>query len=228
MSLVQGNNNATYLDHGNIAAINGATALSIAFWAWGGAAVSISDIAKGTLHFFDMGGTREYQIREAGIWTLITAENTVPVEDWRHFGMVYDGTQPATSRITIYMDAISRPLTGINTTLPQGSDAATTAPTSLPSSASAVQVGNSNVSGVIGHLRFWTAALTQAEIAQEQHRYWAFRQTNLVLDAPYDDQLAARDYSGNGNHGSWSSLLSPVIQRQGPPVSYGGKVLVTG
>ena len=232
MALALGNNsNNNYADHGDLAAMNGATALTLAFWAAGGAAVGAGDISKGTVHYFQMGGTREYQLKEDAIWTLISAENTVHADilNWNHYALVYDGSLAVTNRITLYMNALSLPLTGIDTSKPQGSNAATTAPTSLPdTSPNALQCGNSNVSGLTGHLRLWAAALTGAEVAAEMHRYWAARRTHLLLDAPYDDALFARDYSGNGNHGTWDPINGTPEQRQGPPVSYGGKVLVTG
>lgn len=232
MALVLGNNaNKNYISHGDIAAIDGASVLTIAWWLNVGPAVSGGPITKGTLTFFQMGGSQEFWVRDSSAgWDLLTATGTVSqdITIYDHYAMVYDGTQPATSRITVYKNAISLALTGLNINSPQGSDALTTAPTSLPSSANALEIGNANTNFDIGHVRIWAAALSQAEVAQEQHRYWASRQAGWLLDAPYDDALWARDYSGNGNHGTWDLVNGTPAQRQGPPVAYGGKVLVTG
>lgn len=232
LSLGQNSNNG-WTDHGDIAAMNGATALTLAFWVAAGAAVSAGPIRKATATFFQMDTGRRYWVRDPGVWDLLTLDgDQIPpdVLNWNHFGLVYDGSLPVTDRITVYKNAVSQaPLYGTNLTDTQGSTAATTAPTSWPStSPNPLQVGNANTSGLHGHLRLWNAALTQAEVAQEMHRYWASRQTNLLLDAPYDDQLNARDYSGTGNHGTWNPVNGTPDQRQGPPIPYGGKVLVTG
>lgn len=229
MSLALGDNsNNGYITHGNLAAINGATALTVAFWIWGGAAVSAGNINKGALRFFEMDSNRFYMVREVSIWDLISDGNAVPIEIWSHWCLVYNGTNPATSRLTLYKDGAEVTLTHAGV-IPQGTNAVSTAPTSLTdTSPAAIEMCHGNQTGRMGHVRLWTAALTPAEVALEVHRYWAARQTDLLLDAPYNDDLDPRDYSGQGNHGTWDRLGGTPVIAQGPPVSYGGKVLVTG
>ncbi len=245
MALVLGNNdNNGYMDHGDITALNGATALTVACWSLAGVAVSPGSIDKATssgllttLTFFQAGGDGSaYAVGDGNVftthlWWLRTANGVIDTTKWTHMAVVYDGTADVTSRVTVYKDLVSFPLWGINYPDPgtpaQGEDADTTAPTSLPTTTSdPLKVNEGNVSGVKAHLRLWLAALTPAELALERERYWAGRRENLLMDCPYDDQIAGRDYSGNGNHGT--AVTGPPIQRHGPPVSYGGKVLVTG
>ena len=242
MSLVLGNkNNNGYIDHGDISAIDGATALTLACWVRGGLDFPV-DIGKGKegitsdLMLFQVTTGQRYMIRErladlSLAWVLMSDQNVISTDllDWDHFAMVYDGTLAVTSRVTVYKNAVSLPLVGPDGISPQGTDASSTAPTSFPdTSPYSLENGNANVSGLTGHLRLWSVALTQGEVAQEVHRYWANRRTNLVLDAPYDDSLDPRDYSGAGNHGTWDRLFGTPGLSQGPPVAYGGKVLVTG
>jgi len=220
MALGLGNNsNNNYTDHGDIAGIDGSTVLGLAFWVAGGAAVSASEIRKGSIRLFEMGGDRSYQIREVGVWQLNSAADAIPPDatNWNHFLVVYDGSLDAASRITIYKNGLPLALSGSY----PGTALSSTSPETF-------RIGDANVSGLIGHVRLWQAALTAADSAQEVHRYWACRRAHLLLDAPYDDALYARDYSGNGNHGTWNPINGTPEQRQGPPVSYGGTVLVTG
>ena len=230
MALVLGlNSNTAYTDHGDLAAMNSAPALTVAFWNWVGVVVAPGEIAKSNVSFFAMNTGREYRVRHQGVWSLITPRDTIVEDIYAHYAMVYDGTLDVTTRVKVYKNAASLPLTGMDGISPQGSVADATAGTTLPDmSGNGLLNGNTNSSGDFAHYRVWSAALSQAEVAQEMHRYWANRRTDLLFDAPYDDQLYARDYSGNGNHGTWNPINGTPEQRQGPPVSYGGKVLVTG
>jgi len=234
-----GNSNHGYMDHGAITALNGATALTVAFWSLAELVNSPGDINKPTTHgvqtslvFLQAGGDGSaYAVGDGNVfttrlWWLRTANGVIDITRWTYMNVVYDGAADVTSRVTVYKDLVSYPLTGLNITLPQGSDADTTAPTSLPDTGSAsLFVNSGGVSGSKAHLRLWLAALTPAELALERERYWAARRTNLLMDCPYDDQIAGRDYSGNGNHGTF--LDGPPLQ-VGGPIGYGGKILVTG
>lgn len=68
------------------------------------------------------------------------------------------------------------------------------------------------------HVRVWNRALAAREVANEMQAYFARARANLLLDCPYDDGLLARDYSGNGHHGT----VTGAIPAPGPPISYGG------
>src|SRR3972149_3178596 len=223
MSLGLGaNNNNNHIDHGNITAINGATALTLAFWLWGGNPNRYTQIDKGSLTLASHWTSGQIRVREVGIWDLYSPE-VLDHDDglWVYYMLVYDGTLDVTSRLTLYKNAVSVPFTGPDMVTPQGTNASTTAPVALPSSVDTLQVGVSNTTGKHGHLRLWSAALTLTECILEMHRYWASRQINLLLDAPYDDALDARDYSGNNNHGTWDPASGTPGQEQGPPISYG-------
>ena len=213
------NQNNGWTDHGDIAAIDGATVLTLAFWVAGGPVVSAGEWRKGNIRLFEMGGDRSYQVREVGIWQLNSDADAVPpdVTSWNHFAAVYDGSLAAANRMTVYKNAVALTLSGST----PGTSLSSTSPNTL-------QCGNVNVSGKIGHARLWAAALTQAEVEQEVHRYWASRRTNLLIDSPYDDALWAMDYSGTGNHGTPDQANGVPSQEQGPPVGYGATVLVTG
>jgi len=233
------NNNQGYMDHGDITALNGATALTVAFWSLAFVAVSPGPLDKATssgvsttLTFLQAGGdgsayaVGDGNVNTSQLWWLRTANGVIDITQWTYMTVVYDGSADVTSRVTVYKDLVSFPLTGLNINDSQGSTAATTAPTSLPNtSPNPLLVNSLNVYGLKAHLRLWLAALTPAELALERERYWAVRRTNVLMDCPYDDQLAGRDYSGNGNHGTF--LDGPPLQ-VGGPIGYGAKVLVTG
>ncbi len=241
MALTLGANSGNgHLDHGDVSAMNGASALTVAFWSLGGPAASPGQLDKETtsgvsttLTFLQAGGDGSaYAVGDGNVftsqlWWLRTDNGVIDFANWVYAAVVYDGSAAVTSRITVYKDLVSYPLTGLNITHPQGTDADETAPTSFPDmTGKSLLVNSGGVSGTKAHLRMWEAALTLAELAVERERYWAARRANLVMDCPYDDQLAARDYSGSGNHGTY--VNGPPVQRHGPPVGYGGKLLVTG
>ncbi len=240
MALSLGNNNINgSMNHGDIAAMNGATALTVAFWSFAFVAVSHGSLDKATssgllttLTFMqEGGGGTAYAVGDGNVfttqlWWLRTADGVKDVTKWTYMSVVYDGSADVSSRVTLYQDLVSYPLTGLIITDPQGTTAATTAPTSFPDmSPNPLLVNSGGVYGLKAHVRMWSAVLTLAELALERERYWAARQTNLIMDCPYDDQLAGRDYSGNGNHGTLAD--GPPLQ-VGGPIPYGGKVLVTG
>ena len=240
MALSLGDNNGNgRMDHGDITALNGATALTVAFWSLPIIAQSPGGLKKASsfglltnLAFLPTDGTASgYSVGDGNVnttqlWWLRTGDGVVDSTRWNHMVVVYDGSADVTSRITVYKDLVSFPLTGLIITDSQGTTAATTAPTSLPdTSPNPLLVNSQNVYGLKAHLRLWLAALTPAELALERERYWAERRANLIMDCPYDDQTAGRDYSGNGNHGTF--VDGPPLQ-VGGPIGYGGKVLVTG
>ncbi len=211
------NNNNNYMDHGDITAVSSAATLTLMYWMWrANPAVSTCGIEKLPMSFFEMSGDT-LVTKQVSSWTLSTSVYTVPNATWTHHAFVFDGALADADRVKLYSNATLLALTG------------STAGTTLPdTTGNGLQVGQSNVWGYAAHLRMWSVALTQAEILLEMHRYWAARKTTLVLDAPYDDQIAARDYSVNGNHGTLGTAPGAPTQQHGPPVSYGGKVLVTG
>ncbi len=216
MALGLGNNSANgQINHGDIALMNGAAALTVCCWRLTDLVNSPGDLEKGSTALLWM-GNRELHASELPTWDRSTDLYQIPISAWSHHACVFDGSLTAASRIKFFGDGNEQTTTG-----------STAGTTLLDSTGSAVIIAPSNVSGVWAHLRIWAAALTAAEIQLEMVRYWAVRQTNLLLDAPYDDALNTRDYSpAHANPGT--AVGGPPEQQSGPPISYGGKVLVTG
>jgi len=213
MGLILGNNNsAGQVNHGDIAALNGAAALTICCWRFTDIVASPGDTEKGATAFLWM-GNRELHASELPTWNRYTDVYQIPTLVWTHHACVFDGSRAAADRIKFYAEAVEQTTTG-----------STAGTTLLDTTGSALIIAPANVAGDWAHLRCWTQALTPADIALEMYSYWARQRSGLVLDCPYDDGVLARDYSGNGNHGTTNG----AIQRAGPPISYGGKVLVTG
>jgi hypothetical protein len=75
---------------------------------------------------------------------------------------------------------------------------------------------------VMAHVKCWTAALTDAEIADEMRRGAPRRFTNLWGWWPAFSGASemVRDYSGNGR--GWTAAGS-VTDADGPPVTWGGR-----
>lgn len=244
MALTLGdNNNAGYIDHGDIALMNGAAALTVCCWRFADSVASPGECEKGSTSLLWMGNGRELHSSEVASWDRFTDVYQIPVTRWTHHACVFDGSLAAAARIKFFGDGTEQTTAG-----------STAGTTLLDSTGNPVRIARGNVAGVWAHLRIWAAALTEAEVFLEMHRYWAARQHNLLLDAPYDDALWARDYSGAGNHGIGIALPialeevsgsvslesgpgavlteqptgGPPRQTHGPPVSYGGKVLVLG
>lgn len=214
------------VDHGDIAAIDGATALSGMIWVFidtlevEGAFFWKGNRAGNTASlFFGMDSATNSTLLWASAYSTIDgarAAGQVATGAWAHFAFAYDGSGVGNAnRLFLYKDGVGLTETFVGTV-----------PASLTSNTDAFQVGVGEIAatptvftdGKFAHLRLWSAVLTAGEIAQEMNSYRPVRTANLVLWSPYDDGTSARDYSGSGNHGT----VTGALQFQCPPVSYGG------
>lgn len=154
------------------------------------------------------------------VFTAANAHGRIAFTDtdaWHHWAFVYDGGGAANAdRLKIYLDAANQSLT-FNGTIPASMGNATTGVVFTGFD----DVNNVYLDGTVALRRIWTAALSAAEVAQEMHSYRPARTSGLILWSPYDDGTNARDYSGNGNHGT----ATGARQAQGPPVGYGGETM---
>jgi len=201
------------VDHGDIAAVDSASALTTMLWVRLGTAVLNEGlVTKGAeAMLYTPGDGTGIAAGQSGVWERTTGNGVLAVGVWVHVAVVYDGSLTAADRIVIYRNGVAQSLSG------------TTPGTTLsdPGTA-AVQTANWNGAGFIdadlAHLRMWSRPLSGIEIQQEVFSYRPVRTQNLLLWAPYDDGLFARDYSGQGNHGA----VTQAVQVPGPPVSFGG------
>ena len=209
--------------HGDIAAIDGAAALTVC--AWVNMDFVNEDVwvcGKGTgghSHFgVDIGLSVSGEVfcQTDGVNFARTNAATVSASTWTHLAVVYDGSLAADwGRVVLYVNGASTAW-GITNGTP---------PATLPTSVDEWRIAGvrtNTLDGRVGHHRVWTAALTTAQISQEVNSYRPVRTENLVLWSPYDDGTDARDYSGSGNHGTVTGALA----KDGPPVGYGAPVLM--
>lgn len=205
------------VNYGDLAAFDGASALTIMCWhIFDALAANAVPLGKTT--------TIEWQVVSAtGDWFCVFNAQTGKVIDvfdsqsLRHFATVYNGAGAANAdRLKMYINGVNQTVDFSGTTIPATTDV----------SANIFEVGG--VAGVfanekVSHLKVWTAALTADEVAAEMWSYLPVRKTNLLIWSPFDDEVQARDYSGNGNHGT---VVDAPVQATGPAgVSYGSGVI---
>lgn len=209
--------------HGDIAAVDGASALSVMCWLWRDTSNG-GDARDGVWSKAGAGNTGpyiEFDYTNAGgsLWAIGTstyAESTSNVWTtgaWTHMAMVFNGAGgDNAARLQIYRNA-SLQSYSYNGTIP-----ATIPDNGATTVAFARAVNAGSFDGKMALGKMWSAALTAAEVFQEMNSYRPQRTANLILWAPYDDGTSAKDYSGAGNNGT----VTQATQIAGPPVSYGG------
>jgi hypothetical protein len=204
------------VSHGDIAAIDGAAAFTMMGWFF-------IDTLENLGFLMGKDGACRLLMTTGPGTTMTVATTAVITGDsagaavagvWAHWAYVFDGAGVGNAaRLKLYKNAGEQTLAFagvVGATLPDAG-------------AEPFRVAR-NVSNAIftdekvALLKLWTAALSAAEVAQEMHSYRPARTANLLLWAPYDDGIAARDYSQQGNNGT----VTGAAQTQGPPVSYGG------
>jgi Concanavalin A-like lectin/glucanases superfamily len=211
-------NNAT-VSHGDVPNVDGAH-LSLAFWIFVIAATANDEwIAK------PLSGATGWRLPVAGVATTAVfqigggtninatfpASSIVP-GSWQHYGIRYDGTQPSNvTKLRAWRNGIEQTLTY-----------SVAVPATIGANALALKTGMTvagrALSGTLAHLFAWAATLAPEEILQQMMMRRPVRTAGLSLWVPYDDGVAARDYSGNANHGTVTS----AVQAAGPPIGYGG------
>lgn len=212
--------------HGDIAAVDGAAAMTISLWLNLDATTGIDVLVAKFVSTADcwrwsMGGGGSTP--DGGLWFDIngnfgsTAGGLLTAGTWHHVAVRYDGAGVGdAARLKTYIDGSERALTFTGTI-----------PATLPSNAASVVVGLRVVGGIqpldgkLGLFRLWTRALSEAEIANEYRSYRAAFPSSNIVESPYDDGTSSRDYSGSGNHGTVAGALAV----QGPPVNVGSPIL---
>lgn len=214
------------VDFGDIAAIDGAT-LSISVWYFCGATSQLGVLwAKQAVPGGSANDLSLHQSSSAGntagsrlTWLMgtsaprITSDNDVfTINNWYHVAMTYNGGNAAADRAKLYLNgaSIAATITG-------------TLPTTITGTTAAVTLGTAadntrDLTGRLGLLKVWDAELTAAEIAQEYNSYRPVKTSSPIQWSPLDDGTSAKDYSGQGNHGT----ITDATQISGPPVSVGG------
>lgn len=214
---------ADQTSHGDIAAVDGAAALTVMAWLRpdsigisNGSGIGYlfekngSDGPSAALNDATMGDIRAYtDTGNSGRTGVVLAVST-----WAHVAYVFDGAGVGNAaRLKVYVDGISQSLTFVGTI-----------PATLPSSTAALLLGTPYsgraLLGRVAFLKAWTAALSAAEVLNEMRARRPHRTANLFLWAPYDDGSSARDYSGSGNHGTAAGNV--VGSALSPPGAFGG------
>lgn len=215
------------VDHGDIAAIDNATALSGMIWVFLDTLgveepfFGKVDLDGNTLNlYFGIDTPTTTTLMWAATYSSVNGArvaNALATGVWAHFAFVYDGNGVGNAeRLFLYKNGVGLTETFVGTV-----------PASLAGSAQPFRVAQGEIAdtnthyldGRVAHLKMWSAVLTAAEVFQEMNSYHPVRTAGLILWSPYDDGTSARDYSGNGNHGT----VTGALQIQGPPVSYGGQ-----
>ena len=217
-----------FVSHGDITGISGATVLTVMLWLFYDVAAasdgfSIKDSGAGQVPYYiatraSDNSAMVFLTGDPGITERsYTATGQVATGVWAHWALVVNTAGAAgNDRVKIYKD-------GTNLTLTHAS----ASPNPLPSGAAANVVTMRHVNtgsysdGRLAYHKIWLAELSAAEVYQEMNSHRPVRTANLVLCSPYDDDTNARDYSGNGNHGT----VTGTLQAAGPPVGYGASVL---
>jgi hypothetical protein len=148
----------------------------------------------------------------------IVASGVFTAGTWYHIGLIYDGSQNPTNinALKIYIDGVQKTLAFTGAI-----------PTNIVGTADTVRCGTDganagDLNGTLAHLRCWDAVLTAAQLEQERWSFLPSRTANLFLWAPMDDGTNAKDYSQSGNNGT----VAGALQAAGPPVSYGGPMVL--
>lgn len=205
-------------NHGDIAAMDGASALTYGGWVRQTtlkASIALihkllDNASRGT---GIVGGATATKIRcyvDPGTGNGVgdTTNAVLTANTWQHLMMVFDGGGATNAdKLKLYIGGISVPFTFTGTI-----------PATTPSNTATFRTQGSNDLVLIGqlyagHIKAWTAALTAAEVFQEMNNVRPIRTANLLVWSPYIDGPNARDYSGNGNHGT----VTGALMAAGPP-----------
>lgn len=203
-----------YVDCGDIDAMDGQSALTIALWAYADTLGSYRalcrkqlDASNRIIMHVSVGGNTYWNICN-GANTYGSKEGLVSTGAWHHFGLVFDGAGATNAdRLKGYYDGVEQTLSYTGTI-----------PATTPSTSAAFQIGYVNEwDGRIDDLAAWNAALTADEmesLASSRLRWLPqlIQPTNVIGYWPMDELRAGAavpatagfvcDLSGNGNHGT--------------------------
>lgn len=194
-------------EHRDINALDGTATLSTSLW------VNI-DVADSNDGFWSKGETfgvgisgnttNDWQghgaLASAQRWR--TTDSSLVTGVWAHVGALYDGNAGSdATRFRLLINGVQKSLT-FNAAVP----------TTLASTTTVVTTGQNVTNtgwmdGRVAHLKIWNTLLSATELIREMTSYYPIRRNGLVLWAPYDDGIRARDYSGSENHGTVAGAL---------------------
>lgn len=208
------------IDYGDLAGMDGASALSVLLWynpnsITGDTDIVVKSSAVTVAIRMEQDADDVIVFHGNGTISCTTPGAALAVGTWVHIASVYDGSGAANAdRQKIYINGVAQVLTFAGTVPSTLGDAGATS-YELMGNASGQGVGFGN--GRCAHHKVWVGtALTPAQAAQEMNSYrWI--SSRPTIWSPLDDRAAPRDYSGNNNHGT----LTGALQVQGPPVMHG-------
>lgn len=203
------------IDYGDLAGVDGASALTMMLWynpdTVTGDQGIVQKVSASTHASTLVQDTNDVKVYHGdGTITGVTGGAVLAVRVWVHIAYVYDGSQATNAtRQKIYINGINQTLTFAGTVPATLGDAGTAIFTLMGQSASGVGFGD----GKVGLFKVWVgAALTAGAVVQEMNSHHWVRSRPTILH-PLVDGRDARDYSGNGNHGT----LTGALMAAGPP-----------
>lgn len=205
--------NTVVVGHGDINAIDGATALSYVatFRRVGGG--NLPGLTKGNLFLLYSPDANDVSGGESAVWEYRSTDNGITTDVDYRIAAVYDGSLAAANRWKMWVDEVAKALSG------------STPGATFPSSASVLESGKNTTSatdGYIADLKMWSVALTADQIIMESRTWRPQTKAGLILWAPYANKDDLKDYSGAANHGV-SASATTVQARQ---LGLGGSVAV--
>lgn len=214
------------VDHGNVgnpAGLDEAAAVTIAMWiipdtvAAGRAALVGKTTATVIAVLLERNDDDIKIFHDTGGNTGVTTSNLLVVGTPIHVASVFNGAGTGNAgRQQIYLNGTNETLTFAGT-IPAALGNGGGNPILIGSPS--LITGSGFFDGKIGLVKIWTAVLTAAEILEEMHSFRAMRTANLLISSPYDDLVAANDYSGGRRHGT----VTGALQRSALAVSYRGE-----
>lgn len=142
-----------------------------------------------------------------GISELVeTPNNSVLINQWNHIAVVFDGTQPQSNRLKVYVNGIEQSVTG--------TISATTTPSGIGSAHIGNRSDNSNKNSniIIDEIRLWDIARTGEAVRKNMHltvndcdnsglvRYYQLNESSGTVLSDYMNNSDATLIGGNFNN----------------------------
>lgn len=213
------NDNVSY---GDIAGVSGSSVLSFATWIFLNEVANNNDgivTKSATIPFLfgmsgDIGG--RIQFRGAGTGRSYTA-NSITQSAWEHWAFVYNGFGATNDdKIKIYKNGVLETLTHA---VAQAGTLAAGAGNIVLAGPTASQFP----ACYLAHVKMWLDVLDAETIRREVNNYVPSNPATLILWAPLDDGILAKDYSRLIN----TSTVTEATAIAGPTntINYGDQVL---
>ena len=209
------NGTSDKVSHGDIQALDSATALTFTCWAYivesgnvGSLGIAGKDgaLAADMLTLFINGASaspaRIVGVTDGASHVSYCTVGSLTLNTWQHIATVFDGSVSAGSRMGFYINGVS---------VGSAQDNAGTALADMGTKTFTVgfTAGFGSPATHVANVKMWNAKLTASEVLSEYQNYEPQKKDNLLLWAPYDDDgNFARDYSGNGNHGTVTGAVT--------------------